>query len=336
MSFVQGTRANVGSIIASELVRLRDMYCCRGDMSHSDRILVPCLGMAGVAQHLNDYFVEVDVCDIDPDVMCLWEHVLRRGWTPLVGAAGCTYQQWENLHRMRPGITPRRGYLGRICSSAAPFERWRDPAGRGNFDYLREGAMYVETARSKMRNVNLLSPCSFEQHRPPRGSVVYLDMPDDYADMDTVFATAHAWASRGVLVVVSATQAPDGWECVYGNVCQHLYIPTMCTASGWGGADTSDNVSSGDELISGSTCAICTQVVLHSDATFVAQCCGTMYHAACLSSHITRRRGNGDCPSCDSQLWPSDSDESSYLPSSEDSDDHLYFEDSDGNDIGLT
>jgi len=328
MSFVQGTRANVGSIVASELVRLRDMYCCRGDMTHSDRILVPCIGMAGVAQHLNDYFVEVDVCDNDPDVMCLWEHVLRRGWSPLVGAAGCTLDQWENLRRMRPGITPRRGYLGRICSSAGPFGRWRDPcSGSDNFDYLREGAMYIETARPKMRNVNLLPPCSFEQHSPPRGSVVYLDMPDDFADMEAVFSTANAWASRGVLVVVSATQAPDGWQYVYGNVCQSLYIPTMCTASGWGARE---DVPSMTESISGTACPICERTVIYTDASHIAQCCGSMFHAACLSAHIMRQGGGSGCPSCGGELWPSDNDDSDYVESGSDSDDHMYSEDSNG------
>jgi len=329
MSFVHGCRANVGSFVASELVRLRDL--CFGDNSTAaNRILVPCLGFAGVAQHLNDYFVEVDVCDSDRDVMCMWQHVLRRGWTPRVGASGCTFDQWQNLKRMRPGLTPRRGYLGRVCSSAKAFERWRDPS-LCNFDFLREGAMYIETARAKMRNVNLLSPCSFEEHHPPCGSVVFLDMPDDYPDMAAVFETADEWVSRGVLVVVSATEAPQGWASVYGNVCQRLFVPSVCLQHGWG-EQVRDEVPSSHESISGTACPICEASVIYTDASHIAQCCGSTFHSACLSTHITRQGGGSGCPSCGRELWPSDSDESSYLPSSEDSDDHIYSEDSDGND----
>ncbi len=330
MSFVQGCRANVGSFVASEVARIRDV--CFGDNSTAaNRILVPCLGFAGVAQHLNDYFVEVDVCDIDRDVMCMWQHVLRRGWTPRVGASGCTRDQWQNLRRMRPGLTPRRGYLGRVCSSSAPFERWRDPA-LCNYDFLREGAMYIETARPKMRNVNLLPSCSFEEHRPPRGSVVYLDMPDDYPDMQNVFTTADAWVSRGVLVVVSATEAPQGWEMVYGNVCQRLYVPSVCLQHGWG-EQVQNEVSSSNESISGTPCPICQRTVIYTDASFIAQCCGKMYHAACISTHITRQGGGSGCPSCGLELWPSDEEDDDYSPSSEESDDHEYSEDSDGFDV---
>ena len=75
-------------------------------------------------------------------------------------------------------------------------------------------------------------------------------------------------------------------------------------------------------------CSLCNKDLQSIAVVFVAPCCGQQYHAACIAIHL--RTGpdttGPKCPNCKTPLWPDDSDDSDYVPSSEESDDHTYEE----------
>lgn len=314
MSFIHECQANRGEAIASEMRRLRSMYS-----PGSTRLHVPFLGWAGVCQHLSSDFYDIDIGDSDEDIMSMWNAIVRQGWVP---EDSCCEEQYEYLSRLRPGITSRRAFFGAVCCVYGPpfagsFRSSRD------FPYVEEGIDYVNRARPLMRNMNLKEASCYTTWTPRAGDTMYLDPPHDDAsfDMAEFYDKCREWTSIGVLLAISTTcTPPSDFRYVSGPRCEGLYVHRDVGGNGWG--DDDEQVPT----VANTTCPLCTTPFSLEDATYVMCCCDTRVHCACLSTYLRDRR-TSTCPRCQQEIWPDDSDDdSSYCPSSEESDDHRYEE----------
>ena len=323
MSFVYNCHSHRGPTIANEIVRIRDIASPR-----STKIIVPFLGFAGVAQHLSSHFLDIVASDSDPDVGVMWDAVIRRGWVP---EDTCCEEQYEYLKTMRPGRTARRGFYGRVCTTGRPLGPYR--SSDNNYDYVEEGIRYLNHSRPLLRNMTIAPSRNYAQCCPQRGDTVLCNPPPE-TDMDALFQQCRRWHQQGVLVLILTREAPHGYVSTMGDVINKLWVHSAALAGGWL-PDTTDQSQAEPTATMMTTadprCGLCDDLLPPDAATYDATCCGQSFHSACLAMHL--RKGGSACPSCLQDLWPDDEDDSSYVESSSESDDHRYSEDDDGFDV---
>lgn len=328
MSFVHGCQANRGEAIAAEVRRLRSLYS-----PGSTHLHVPFLGWAGVCQHLSSDFYDIDIGDSSEDIMAMWTAIIRQGWVP---EDSCCEEQYQYLSRLRPGITSRRAFFGAVCCTyGAPFTgTFRSSQ---DFPYVEEAIDYVNRARPRMRNMNLKEACCYTTCTPHAGDTMYLDPPHDDAsfDMAEFYEKCREWTSQGVLLAISTScTPPSDFRYVSGPQCEGLYVHCDVGGNGWEGRCSPVETSDDEQVLTDADiiCPLCAAPFSPGDATYVVRCCDTKVHCACLSTYL-RVRHTSTCPHCHEEMWPDFSDDESYCPSSEESDDHYYEETVDGIDV---
>ena len=317
MAFVYNCHSHRGSTIASEIIRIRDIAS-----PSSTRLFIPFLGFAGVVQHLSAHFTDIVVSDSDPDVGVMWDAVIRKGWRP---EDTCCEEQYEYLKTLRPGRTPRRGFYGRVCTMGRPLGPYR--SSDNNYDYVEKGIEYLNSCRPLLRNMTIAPSRNYAQCCPKRGDTVFCNPPPE-TDMEPFFQKCRRWHQEGVLVLIMAREAPYGYVARMGDVINKLWVHSAVLDAGWRPDSDDPSPAESTPTSADPRCGLCEDLLPPDAAVYDATCCGRTFHSACLAMHL--QKGHGTCPSCLQELWPDEEDDSSYVESSSDSDDHRYSEDDEG------
>ena len=253
----------------------------------------------------------------------MWDSIIRGGWKP---EDTCSKEQYEYLKKLRPGRSPRRGFYGRVCTSGTPLGPYR--SSDGNYDYIEAAITYINNSRPLLRNVTIAPSKNYAQCCPKAGDTVFCNPPPE-TDMDSLFQKCREWNDNGVLVIISCDEAPYGYVRTNGDVVNKLWVHSAALQQGWLPHQIVEEICRESNA---PHCALCDDPLPPDAATYDTTCCGVSFHSACLSAHL--RKGGSTCPSCLQELWPDDEDDSSYIESSSDSDDHCYSEDIDKIDMG--
>jgi DNA adenine methylase len=178
------------------------------------RYYEPFVGGGSVLAQVAEHFNEVYASDIHPDLILMYQ-ALQQGWVPPTEVSEAEYQR---LRYAEPSAL--RGFVGFACSFGGKWFGGYARGGTPNYahtgvDSLMRKATHIRTATFRCRDYRQLSPAARD--------VIYCDPP--YAkgaqltqsrgfDSGLFWGTMAQWSKAGAIVVVSESQAPDGWQTV--------------------------------------------------------------------------------------------------------------------------
>lgn len=174
-----------------------------------------------------DYFKELYLSDIQPDLMCLWKKALN-GYKPP------THMLKDEYDLLRSQIDPSalRGWAAFAAShSGKYFGGYGATTKDGSRNYLEEASRSFNIKVQNLQVYNntkdlYLSTCSYESICPKTNSVIYCDPP--YADTTVYSANKvsqfdsqnfwhqmNKWVKEGHKVFVSEFNAPPEWNSLW-------------------------------------------------------------------------------------------------------------------------
>lgn len=197
-----GGKSKIASQIAAVISRGRGW---------SNHLVEPFVGGCGATASLARYFDTVSAHDVNPDVIILWQELMR-GWEP---PAEISEQEYNMLKLASPSAV--RSFAGFGCSWGG---KWFGGYARGgDRNYADETRRGLINYRARLKNVSFIlsdyGACAVSD-----GDTVYADPPyrgtTGYSsgvwDPARFYLTAERWATAGAKVFVSEYEVRrDNW-----------------------------------------------------------------------------------------------------------------------------
>jgi DNA adenine methylase len=189
----------------------------------------PCVGMCGVMRYIKH--PKRLACDIHPDVMCMWQQYQSGAWTPPVSSSIEEFKQWKQHET----IHPNRALFGFGCSFGAHYFAGyvgKDPRQIHAKDPALIASLKLAKIKPLVSKVVFLNSCSYDEHKTPTNSIVYLDPPYQNTkaypripkfDHTKFWKTMNEWGdaeNNNVIIVSELTGPPqdifqNGWRVIW-------------------------------------------------------------------------------------------------------------------------
>lgn len=188
------------------------------------RYVEPFLGGGSIAARLVRHFPDVHLSDAHPDLVLLWNAVLR-GWEP---PTGITKEQWEALRDAPP--SPERAFAGfaysyggrwfhSYCGLRAPTQNGVVRGGMTRSELAARGLRAKAAAigertviRRDYRECDHLVDANTVVYADPPYEGTFQDWSDESFDSAAFWDVMTRWHERGALVAVSGYDAPPQWR----------------------------------------------------------------------------------------------------------------------------